>query len=230
MKIRRITPILADGGHRIFVFIKVETDEPGLIGWGEASLEEKPRAVAGCVEDMQNMIVGEDPRRVEHCWQILYRSGFWRLGVIGLSALSGIDQALWDIKGKEAGLPIFDLLGGRVRDKVRVYTHFGGDTPESVAADALEKKDKGWSAVKTVPVPLTRPLDGPLVLKKAENLLAATRETVGDEVDILLDLHGRLTPQMAIQYRKRFEPYNPLFLEEPCQAEMRRPWHRLQKP
>ena len=219
VKIRRITPILADGGHRIFVFIKVETDEPGLIGWGEASLEEKPRAVAGCVEDMQNMIVGEDPRRVEHCWQILYRSGFWRLGVIGLSALSGIDQALWDIKGKEAGLPIFDLLGGRVRDKVRVYTHFGGDTPESVAADALKKKDKGWSAVKTVPVPLTRPLDGPLVLKKAEKLLAATREAVGDEVDILLDLHGRLTPQMAIQYGKRFEPYNPLFLEEPCQAE-----------
>jgi len=103
MKITGIKPILADGGHRIFVFVKIETDQPGLIGWGEASLEGKPRAVAGCIEDMEPMIAGEDPRRVEHCWQILYRSGFWRLGVIGLSALSGIDQALWDIKGKELG-------------------------------------------------------------------------------------------------------------------------------
>jgi galactonate dehydratase len=129
MKITALKPILADGGHRIFVFVKVETDQPGLHGWGEASLEGKPRAVAGCIEDMETMIRGEDPRRVEHCWQILYRSGFWRLGVIGLSALSGIDQALWDIKGKEAGKPIYDLLGGRVRDKVRMYTHFGGNTP-----------------------------------------------------------------------------------------------------
>ena len=219
MKITALKPILADGGHRIFVFVKVETDQPGLHGWGEASLEGKPRAVAGCIEDMETMIRGEDPRRVEHCWQILYRSGFWRLGVIGLSALSGIDQALWDIKGKEAGKPIYDLLGGRVRDKVRMYTHFGGNTPEAMAADALAKKEKGWTAVKTVPVPLTRILDGPPVLKAAEASLRATREALGDDTDILLDLHGRLTPQMAIQYGKCFEDYHPLFLEEPAQAE-----------
>ena len=213
MKITALKPILADGGHRVFVFVKVETDQPGLHGWGEASLEGKPRAVAGCIEDMETMIRGEDPRRVEHCWQILYRSGFWRLGVIGLSALSGIDQALWDIKGKEAGKPIYDLLGGRVRDKVRMYTHFGGNTPEAMAADALAKKEKGWTAVKTVPVPLTRILDGPPVLKAAEASLRATREALGDDTDILLDLHGRLTPQMAIQYGKCFEDYHPLFLE-----------------
>jgi len=219
MKITAVKPILADGGHRIMVFVKVETDQPGLIGWGEASLEGKPRSVAGCVEDMEPMIVGQDPRRVEHCWQILYRSGFWRLGVIGLSALSGIDQALWDIKGKELGRPVYELLGGPVRDKVRMYTHFSGSTPEAMAQDALSKVERGWTAVKTVPVPLTRPLDGPVVLKRAEAGIRAVREAVGDEVDILLDLHGRLTPQMAIQYGKRFEPYNPLFLEEPCQAE-----------
>ena len=219
MKITALKPILADGGHRIFVFVKVETDQPGLYGWGEASLEGKPRAVAGCIEDMEDMILGEDPLRVEHCWQILYRSGFWRLGVIGLSALSGIDQALWDIKGKEAGKPIYDLLGGRVRDKVRMYTHFGGASPEAMAADALSKQEKGWTAVKTVPVPLTRILDGPLVLKEAEAGVRATREILGDDTDILLDLHGRLTPQMAIQYGKCFEAYNPLFLEEPAQAE-----------
>jgi galactonate dehydratase len=219
MKITAIKPILADGGHRIFVFVKVETDQPGLIGWGEASLEGKPRAVAGCIEDMEPMILEQDPRHIEHCWQILYRSGFWRLGVIGLSALSGIDQALWDIKGKELGRPVYELLGGPVREKVRMYTHFGGATPEEAAQDAVSKVEKGWTAIKTVPVPITRILDGPPVLKQAEALVRAVREAVGDEIDILLDLHGRLTPQMAIQYGKCFEPYQPLFLEEPCQAE-----------
>lgn len=219
MKITRITPIMADGGHRVFVFVKVETDQPGLIGWGEATLEGKPRAVAGCIQDMEPMILGQDPRRIEHCWQILYRSGFWRMGVIGLSAISGIEQALWDIKGKDLGVPVYELLGGRVRDKVRCYTHFGGDTPEAMAEDALSKKAKGWTAIKTVPVPITNVIDGPRKLRAAEAGLRATREAVGDEVDILLDMHGRLTPQMAIQYAKCFEPYAPLFIEEPCQAE-----------
>jgi galactonate dehydratase len=219
VKITGIKPIMADGGHRIIVFVKVETDQPGLVGWGEATLEGKPRAVLGCIQDMEPMIVGQDPRRVEHCWQILYRSGFWRMGVIGLSAISGIDQALWDIKGKDLGVPVYELLGGRVRDKVRVYTHFGGATPDEAAESALSKVAKGWTAVKTVPVPITGILDGPKVLKQGESLLRAVRAAVGDGVDVLLDLHGRLTPQMAIQYGKRFEPYNPFFLEEPSQAE-----------
>lgn len=219
MKITAIKPIMADGGHRIFVFVKVETDQPGLVGWGEASLEGKPRAVAGCIEDMEPMIVGQDPLRIEHCWQILYRSGFWRLGVIGLSALSGIDQALWDITGKEFGRPVYQLLGGRVRDTVRMYTHFGGATPEAMARSARAKVERGWTAIKTVPVPITRMLDGPAVLKAAEAGVRAVREAIGDDIDLLLDFHGRLTPQMAIQYGKAFEPYHPLFLEEPCQAE-----------
>ncbi len=219
MKITGVTPIVADGGHRIIVFAKVETDQPGLVGWGEATLEAKPRSVAGCIEDLEPLILDEDPRRVEHCRQLMYRGGFWRLGVIGLSALSGIDQALWDIKGKELGRPVHELLGGRVRDRVRVYTHFHGNSPQQLAADALSKKEAGWTAIKTVPIPLTLPVDGPLVLAEAEANLRATREAVGDEVDILLDLHGRPTPQMAIQYGKVFEPYRPLFMEEPCQAE-----------
>lgn len=219
MKITRITSIMADGGHRIIVFVKVETDQPGLVGWGEATLEGKPRAVVGCIQDLEPMILGQDPRRVEHCWQILYRSGFWRMGVIGLTAISGIDQALWDIKGKDLGAPVYELLGGRVRDSVRCYTHFGGASPEAMAESALRKKDKGWTAIKTVPVPITHILDGPRKLDIAEAGLRAVRDAVGDEVDILLDMHGRLTPQMAIQYAKRFEPYTPLFIEEPCQAE-----------
>jgi galactonate dehydratase len=219
MKITAIKPILADGGHRIFAFVKVETDQPGLIGWGEASLEGKPRAVAGCIQDMEPMILGEDPRRIEYCWQILYRSAFWRMGVIGLSAISAIDQALWDIVGKDAGKPIYELLGGRVRDKARMYTHFGGDTPEEAAEDALRKVAKGWTAIKTVPMDITNMLDGPPVINQATARLRAVREAVGDDIDILLDFHGRCTPQMAIQFARAFEPYRPLFIEEPTQAE-----------
>ena len=219
MKITAIKPIFAQGEQRVFVFVKVETDQPGLIGWGEASLEGKPRAVAGCILDMQPMILGMDPRDVEHCWQILYRSAFWRMGIIGLSAISGIDQALWDIKGKELGRPVYELLGGKVRDKVRMYTHFGGSTPDAMAADAASKVAKGWTAIKTVPVPITNIVDGLAVQKRAEAGLRAVREAVGDEIDILLDMHGRVTPQMAIQYARRFEPYAPFFMEEPAQAE-----------
>src|ERR1700674_2587498 len=164
MKITRIPPSMADGGPRIIVFVKVETDQPGLIGWGEATLEGKPRAIAGCIQDMEPMVVGQDPRRIEHCWQILYRSGFWRMGVIGLSAISGIDQALWDIKGKDLGVPVYELLGGRVRDTVRVYTHFTGPTAtgrhpaaefDASVESALSKVERGWTAIKTVPVPIT---------------------------------------------------------------------------
>ena len=166
---------MADGGHRIIVFVKVETDQPGLIGWGEATLEGKPRAIAGCIQDMEPMIVGQDPRRIEHCWQILYRSGFWRMGVIGLSAISGIDQALWDIKGKDLGVPVYELLGGRVRDKVRVYTHFGGRHARRDGARARPRKkvERGWTAIKTVPVPITNMLDGP---KKAQASRGRSRD------------------------------------------------------
>lgn len=219
MKIKDIQPIVADGGHRIIVFVKVTTDQPGLIGWGEATLEGKPRALQGCIEDMAPQLIGQDPRRIEHCWQLLYRGAFWRMGVIGLSVISAIDQALWDIKGKDLGVPVYELLGGRVRDKVRMYTHFGGATPKAIAANARKKVGRGWTAIKTVPVPVTNVVDGPRKLKQAETGLRAVREAVGDDVDILLDLHGRLTPQMAIQYGKRFEPYHPFFLEEPVQAE-----------
>lgn len=220
MKITGVKTLFADGGQRVYVFVKVETDQPGLVGWGEASLEAKPRAVAGCVADMEPMILGEDPRRIEYIWQILYRGAFWRQGVIGMSAISGIDQALWDIKGKDLGKPVYELLGGRVRDKVRMYTHFGGDTPDAAVKSAMNKVEKGWTAIKTVPMPPTNLLEGPKVIQQAAEKLRAVRDAVGDEVDILLDFHGRVTPQMAIQFAKAFEPYFPLFIEEPVQAEV----------
>lgn len=219
MKITRIAPILAAGRNRIYVFVKIETDQDGLIGWGEASLEGKPRAVAGCIQDFESMILGEDPLRIEYLWQIMYRSAFWRQGVIGLTAISGIDQALWDIKGKVYGRPVYELLNGPVRDRVRMYTHFGGDSVEAAVADAVRQVERGWSAIKTVPVPITEMVSGPVKVKSSAAKLRAVREAVGDGVDILLDLHGRLTPQMAILYGRAFEESAPFFLEEPCQAE-----------
>jgi galactonate dehydratase len=219
MKITGVKAILADGGARIFVFVKIETDQPGLVGWGEASLESKSRAVAGCIADMEPMILGEDPRRIEYLWQILYRGAFWRLGVIGMSAISGIDQALWDIKGKDLGKPVYELLGGPVRNKVRMYTHFGGDTPDAAVRSAMSKVEKGWTAIKTVPMPPTNLLEGPKAVRESAEKLRAVREAVGEDIDILLDFHGRVTPQMAIQYARAYEPYHPLFIEEPVQAE-----------
>ncbi len=219
MQITRITPIMAKGLNRIYTFVRIETDQAGLIGWGEASLEGKPRAVAGCLQDFADMILGEDPRRIEYLWQIMYRSGFWRQGVIGLTALSGIDQALWDIKGKVYGRPVFELLNGPVRDKIRLYTHFGGAEPEAVVQSALAQVGQGWTAIKTVPVPVTEIVTGPAKVKQAAAVLQAVREAVGDEIEILLDLHGRLTPQMAVVYGTAFAEFAPYFLEEPCQAE-----------
>ena len=219
MKITSIKPIMADGGQRICVFVRVETDVPGLVGWGEASLEGKPRAVAGCVEDMESMILGEDPRRIEWCWQILYRTAFWRMGVIGLSVISAIDQALWDITGKDLGKPVYELLGGRVRDKVRMYTHFGGKTPDEMGESALSKVNKGFTAVKTVPIGPTNHVESAHVYKQIAERMRVTREAVGDNVDILLDFHGASNPQMSILYGKEVEPYNPFFIEEPVQAE-----------
>src|SRR6516225_7670007 len=132
MKITAIKTLVVNAEMRNWVFVKVETDEAGMYGWGEASLEWKTRAVVGAVEDLAPMAVGEDPSRIEHLYQKLYRQSFWRLGVIGMSAVSGIEQACWDILGKSLGVPVYKLLGGAVRDKVRMYTHLGGGDMSSV--------------------------------------------------------------------------------------------------
>ena len=239
MKITRITPIMADGGHRIIVFVKVETDQPGLIGWGEATLEGKPRAVAGCVQDMEPMIVGQDPRRIEHCWQLLYRSGFWRMGVIGLSAISGIDQALWDIKGRQAGMPIYQLAGGKCREAADAYAHASGAEFEEVVDNARKLMAQGFRNVR-VQVGLPgmagygsqhkdqgRPqalhdkpiFDRAAQMRRAIKLLEICRYQLGDEVELLHDMHERLSPNEAVQFCKEAEPFRMFFLEDPLSPE-----------
>ena len=171
MKITAVKPIVVHAEMRNWVFVKVETDQAGLWGWGEASLEWKTRSVAGAVQDFEPMILGEDPTRIEHLYQKMYRQSFWRTGVIGLSAISGIEQACWDILGKWLNQPVYKLLGGAVRTKVRMYTHLGGGDMRSVyetqwsndaklfADRALEVVAKGYSAVKVLITPPTESLN-----------------------------------------------------------------------
>src|ERR1022692_2873748 len=162
MKIARVRTVVCNAEMRNWVFVRVETDQAGLYGWGEASLEWKTRSVVGAVEDFEPMLTGEDPTRIEHIYQKLYRQSFWRVGVIGLSAISGIEQACWDILGKSLGQPVYKLLGGAVRDRVRMYTHLGGGEMSAVYESfdasrvielALEVVARGYTAVKVVFVP-----------------------------------------------------------------------------
>ena len=163
MKIAAISTRVVNARMRNWVFVKVETDQ-GLVGWGEASLEWKTRAVVGCVEDLAPLILGQDPRRIEHLYQTMYRHSFFRMGVIGMSALSGIEQACWDIFGKSLGVPVYQLLGGAVRESIRMYDHLGGgemnalylqDQPERMAERARESVNAGYSAIKALVVPVS---------------------------------------------------------------------------
>lgn len=228
MKITRITPlVVAAPPHRNWIFVKVETDQAGLYGWGEATLEWKTRGVVGCLEDLAPMVVGRDPRDINHLLEVLNKAAFWPLGVYGLTAMSAIEQALWDIRGKELGLPVWQLLGGKVRDRVRVYTHLGsGRVPINrrtrdiggYAESAAELKEAGYNAVKFVPVPYTH-YDAELrEVRHTERLLAKVRDAVGDDTDVLLDFHGRpASIQAAIAYIDAVSPARPMFVEEPIQ-------------
>jgi galactonate dehydratase len=228
MKITRIATTVVHARMRNWIFVKVETDQPGLYGWGESTLEWKTRAVIGAIEDLSVLLIGQDPRRIEHLWQIMHRQYFWRTGIIGFSAMSGIDQALWDIKGKDLGKPVCELLGGPVRDTLRFYDHLGGGSLEAIyqtgepsefAARMEQSLSKGFTAVKAMPIPISEMIESPHVLKKAALSVEAMRKVAGDKVDIMLDLHARTTPAAAIQFGRLLTGYNLYWYEEPCWPE-----------
>ena len=231
MQITALKTVVVNAEMRNWVFVKIETDQPGLYGWGEASLEWKTRAVVGAVEDFAPMLLGEDPFRIEHIFQKLYRQSFWRVGVIGLSAISGIDQALWDIKGKALNVPVFELLGGRVRDRVRMYTHLGGGDMRAVyetshspdptifADRAAEVVALGYTAVKVLITPPTETLNSIAAYRYAEAAMKSMRDAVGEDVDIMVDCHGRHAPANALEFCKVLAPYRPYFVEEPVPPE-----------
>jgi len=228
VKITNVKTVVVNAEMRNWVFCKLETDQAGLYGWGEGSLEWKTRAVVGAIEDFAPVVVGEDPRRIEHIYQKMYRQSFWRLGVIGMSAISAIEQALWDIKGKLLGVPVYELLGGQVRDKVRMYTHLGGGNMKSVYETfdvgplidlALKVIAQGYTAVKVVFVPYSEPLEGIPKVKQFARLMEKLREAVGDQIDIMIDFHGRTYPAMAIEYINAVTEFRPYFCEEPVPPE-----------
>ena len=228
MKITKISSLVVNARMRNWVFVKVETNQPGLCGWGEATLEWKTKAVVGAVEDLSRLLIGQDPRRVEHCWQIMHRQYFWRGGIVNASAMSGIDQALWDVKGKEVGKPVCELLGGPVRDSLRFYDHLGGGTlegmyrtvePQEFADRLQESLARGFTAVKAMPIPVSEPIESPKTLKHAARCVEALRKTAADEIDIMLDLHARTTPAAAIQFGRLLLDYNLFWYEEPCWPE-----------
>jgi galactonate dehydratase len=223
MKITSITPFTVNARMRTWVFVKVATDE-GLIGWGEASLEWHTNGVVGALRDLEPFVLGEDPMRVEHLFQQATRQPFWPKGLIGMSAFSGIEQACWDITGKALGVPVYQLLGGRVRDEVRLYDHLGGgelaamytdDAPAAMAARARASLDAGFDAVKVNAIPKSGPLEGRAKLAAAEAMVGSIRDAVGPDVDLMIDFHGRTGPEQAIRYAAVLAPFDPLFIEEP---------------
>ena len=202
-----------------WLFLRVDTDE-GLTGWGEPVVEGRAHTVAAAVEEFADYLVGQDPLRIEEHWNVLAKGGFYRGGPILSSALAGVDQALWDIAGKALGVPVSQLLGGAVRDRVRVYSWIGGDDPADVAAAAREKVDAGFTAVKMNGSGALRPLDTPAAAQAVADRVAAVREVLGPDRDVAVDFHGRMSLAMARRTLPLLEPAAPLFVEEPTVPEV----------
>lgn len=198
--------------------MEIITDD-GLTGWGEAVLEGHAAAVLSCVQEYKDYLIGQDPSRIEDIWSTIYRAGFYRGGGVLMSALSGIDQALWDIKGKFFGAPVSALLGGKCRDRIKVYSWVGGDRPSDVGAAALEKKRQGFSAVKMNATEELQMIDSYDKLDAVLERVAAIRESCGKYFGIAIDFHGRVHRPMAKVLAKKLEEFDPMFLEEPVLCE-----------
>ncbi len=209
-----------------WLFLKVITDE-GVSGWGEPLVEGRADTVAAAVREMGDYIVGTDPTKIEDLWQTLYRGGFYRGGPILMSAISGIEQALWDITGKIFGLPVHRLLGGAVRDRMRVYSWIGGDRPDDVVSEARARFEAGMTAVKMNGTAETAWIDGHAAIDGVVGRVDSLRQAFGDRLDIAVDFHGRVHTAMARVLMKELEPFHLLFIEEPVLSEHREAFREL---
>jgi galactonate dehydratase len=202
-----------------WLFLKVETAD-GTVGWGEPVVEGRSKSVRAAVEElMDGYMLGEDPADIERHWQRLYRGGFYRGGPVLMSAIAGIDQALWDIKGKHLGVPVYELLGGKARDRIRIYSWIGGDDPSDVGDAAAKRVDAGFTALKMNATGALRHVDTPRSVKGARDRVREVREAVGDDVDIGVDFHGRVSKSMAERIAAAIEEFDPMFVEEPVLPE-----------
>jgi len=201
-----------------WLFLKVSTDS-GICGWGEPVVEGRAATVAAAVQEMSDYLIGRRAGDIEDIWQVLYRGGFYRGGPVLTSAISGIEQALWDIKGKALGVPIYELMGGAVRHKMRTYVWVGGDRPENVAKAARERLEQGYTAVKMNATEELAWIDSHEKVDQAVARVAAIRDELGKGIDIAVDFHGRAHKAMARVLMKELDPYGLMFVEEPVLFE-----------
>lgn len=215
MKITKITTYIVPPR---WLFLKIETDE-GVFGWGEPVVEGRAHTVAAAVDELSDYLIGQDPLQIEKHWQAMYRGAFYRGGPILMSAIAGVDQALWDIKGKHHNAPVHQLLGGQVRDRIRVYAWVGGDRPDAIVASAKAAIDGGFKATKMNITEEMQIVDTMATVDQAVERMASLREAVGNKLDIAVDFHGRVHAPMARVLIKALEPYSPFFIEEPVLSE-----------
>jgi len=209
-----------------WMLLKIETDE-GVVGWGEPVIEGRARTVETAVQEMEAFLIGQDPARINDLWQTMYRAGFYRGGAILMSAIAGIDQALWDIKGKVMGKPVYELLGGLVRDRMKTYSWVGGDRPSDVIEGIRGLKAAGFDTFKMNGTEEMGMLDTAAKVDQAVSRVAEIREAFGNTIEFGLDFHGRVAAPMAKTLMRELEPYRPLFIEEPVLAEQAEYYPRL---
>ncbi|MTV51350.1 galactonate dehydratase [Pseudoduganella buxea] len=209
-----------------WMFLKIETDE-GITGWGEPVIEGRARTVEAAVNELSEYLVGQDPLRINDLWQVMYRGGFYRGGAILMSAIAGIDQALWDIKGKALGVPVYQLLGGLVRDRMKMYSWVGGDRPADVIDGINTLREIGINTFKMNGTEELGIIDTAAAVDAAVSRVAQIRDTFGNAIEFGIDFHGRVAAPMAKVLLRELEPYRPLFVEEPVLAEQAEYYPRL---
>lgn len=215
MKITALTTFLVPPR---WCFLRIDTDE-GITGWGEPVLEGRAHTVAAAVGELADLLVGKDPFLIEEHWTVMYRAGFYRGGGVHMSAIAGIDQALWDIKGKAFGVPVHQLLGGQLRDRIRVYSWIGGDRPSDTASMAQECGARGFTAVKMNATEEMQFVDSHAKIDAVLARVGAIREAMGPHFGIGVDFHGRVHRPMAKLLARELEPYKLMFIEEPVLSE-----------
>ena len=223
MKITRLTT------YRVpprWMFLKIETDE-GIVGWGEPVVEGRARTVEAAVHELSDYLVGQDPRRINDLWQVMYRGGFYRGGPILMSAIAGIDQALWDILGKSMGQPVYKLLGGRLRDRMKTYCWVGGDRPGEIIEGIHRARAMGFDTVKMNGTEEFAMVESHAAVDRALEKFALIRAEFGNTIDFGIDFHGRVSMPMAKVLLRELEPLRPLFVEEPVLAEQCEYYPRL---
>lgn len=208
----RVIPVIQ------FVYVKIVTDE-GIYGIGEASLSGRNLAVVEALEHLKPLLIGRDPSRIEFIWQDIFRGTFWRGGPVMQSALAGVDIALWDLNGKALGVPTYKLLGGAARDKVLLYRHCGGKSPEQLAETGMAMLEDGWRVLRISPIIPEANFNARTGISNGIKHFTALRNAVGEGPEVIFEVHTRLNPMQAVELCNAIEPLSPMYVEDPIRSE-----------